>query len=141
MQRYAPKMKRDVLNKGEKEHGFVENSWEWKRDINCVNYKDEVQTKRALCCPEDVRHSKKCNHDLKRMLCRHCSIPLCLECSTYLRSHKKFRIPAALTNDNFKGYAHPFIVHNKVRWIEAVTACPFFTCSDPLYTVVALSRT
>jgi hypothetical protein len=118
------------------EHGFVEKSWEWKRDIDCVNYKDEVQTKRALCCPEDVRHSSRCAHELNRTLCRHCSIPLCLECVTHLRRRSKYRIPAALTNDNFQGYAHPFIVLNKVRWIEAVTACPFFTCGSPVRVVV-----
>ena len=138
MQRYAPALRPPSVE-DEHEYGFVENSWEWKRDINCVNYKDEVQTKRALCCPEDVQHSEEqCKHDRKKKLCRHCSIPLCIECSVHLRRRSKFRIPAALANDNFQGYAHPFIVLNKVKWIEAVTACPFFTCEHASVRVLVL---
>ena len=37
------------------------------------------------------------------------------------------RVPQALANNNFQGYAHQFIVENKVRWIEAVAACPILT--------------
>ena len=45
----------------EHEHGYAPNSWEWKRNINCVKYNETVQTKPALCCPEDVRR----NHHLR----------------------------------------------------------------------------
>ena len=103
MQRYAP-AKRPPIKHGEPQHGFVEESWEWKRETEGVNNKEDVQTKRALRCPEDVRQSIKCQSDHKRRLCRHTSIPLCLECNL------QYRIPAALTNDNYQGYAHPFIV-------------------------------
>ena len=34
--------------------------------------------------------------------------------------------PQALANDNFRGYAHLFIVADEVRWIEAVIASPLF---------------
>ncbi len=36
-------------------------------------------------------------------------------------------VPSALVNDNFQGYMHPLIVQHKVRWIEAIAACPFLT--------------
>ena len=42
-------------------------------------------------------------------------------------------IPQALANDNFCGHAHKFIVENQVRWIEAVTAAPFFTALVTYY--------
>ena len=41
--------------------------------------------------------------------------------------HPSCKVPAALANDNFQGYMHPFIVEHKVRWIEAIAACPFLT--------------
>ena len=119
----------------EHEHGYAPNSWEWKRNINCVKYNETVQTKPALCCPEDVRRNHhKCKHD-EHTLCGACEIPLCLECWSRLcnRYDPGFRIPAALPNDNFQGYAHPFIVLNKVRWIEAVTACPLWTAQVTYY--------
>ena len=56
-----------------------------------------------------------------------------MECWTRLHSRSGFKIPAALTNDNFQGYAHAFIVPNKVKWIEAVTACPFFSSQIVYY--------
>ena len=55
------------------EHGFVRTSWEWKRRI--VHGK---RNKVALCCPEDIRRSKRCNHD-EHTLCGACQIPLCFE--------------------------------------------------------------
>ena len=142
LQRYGPRISRattsvsgscDGRTSKEPEHGYVEGSWEWKRTVNCVNYGDAVQEKNALCCPEDVRrHRWKCKHP-ERVLCPNCEIPVCLECWSRLKHRVGFRIPAAMTNDNFQGYAHAFIVLNKVRWIEAVTACPFFTCLVTYY--------
>ena len=108
------------------EHGFKADSWEWRRVINCVPYGESVEAKEAICCPEDVkRHPYYCKHD-KHILCKHCSAPICLECWSRLISPTGYKTPAALANDNFQGYCHPFLVRNKVRWIEAVTACPFF---------------
>lgn len=45
----------------------------------------------------------------------------------------EYKIPAAIANDNFQGYAHPLLIRNKVRWIETVTACPFFLCLVTCY--------
>jgi hypothetical protein len=58
-----------------------------------------------------------------------------MECWSRLQSHipAGYKIPAALANDNFQGYVHPFIVLNKVKWIEAVTACPFFSSQVTYY--------
>ena len=63
------------------------------------------------------------------MVCFHCKLPVCLECYSRLgvSQPSKFRIPAAIANDNFQGYIHPFIVQLRVRWIEAVVACPYLT--------------
>ena len=124
MERYAPRIQRFAAGAEEAEHGFCEESWEWKRNIDCVRYKDALQNKQALCCPEDVRrHPSRCCHDT-HTLCRDCSVPICMECWSRVHSRSGYKIPAALANDNFQGYIHPFIVLNKVRWIEAVTACP-----------------
>ena len=38
-----------------------------------------------------------------------------------------FKIPMALSNNNFIGYTFDTIVRYKVRWIEAVAACPAWT--------------
>ena len=113
VRRYAPSRK--------EAHGFDGESSEWTRHIETPQ-RDGV----ALCCPEDVRRGKHCKHELHK-LCPDCSIPVCFSCWIHLWSHKNFRIPAALANDNFQGYCHPFLIQHKVRWIEAVTACPIFT--------------
>ena len=82
---------------------------------------------------EDVkRNPALCKHD-EHILCEHCSVPVCLECWSHLNNNTGYRIPAALTNDNFQGYSHPYIIINKVRWIEAVTACPFFSSMVTYY--------
>ena len=36
-------------------------------------------------------------------------------------------IARSLANDNFIGYAHSYIVQNKVTWLEATIACPVFS--------------
>ena len=79
-ERYAPKLQSAHSNACGKEHGFSDASWEWKRSIAVVPYKGGVHTKQALCCPEDVRsHPSRCDHE-KHTLCKHCSVPMCLEC-------------------------------------------------------------
>ena len=126
-ERYGPKVPAATVDSKEPEHGFKADSWEWRRIINCVPYGNAIEAKEAICCPEDIRkHPKKCQH-ADHILCKHCSVPLCLECWSRFISKTGYKIPAALANDNFQGYSHPFIVRNKVRWIEAVTACPFFS--------------
>ena len=126
-ERYGSKLPAGSTDIKEPEHGFKADSWEWRRIINCVPYGDALEAKEAICCPEDVRHHpKKCQH-AKHILCKHCSVPICLECWSRFMSRTGYKIPAALANDNFQGYQHPFLVRNKVRWIEAVTACPFFS--------------
>ena len=133
MARYAPRLQHVRAEATEAEHGFSETSWEWKRTIASVPYVAGVQAKQALCCPEDVRrHPIRCNHHV-HTLCKHCSVPMCMECLSRLHCRSAYKIPAALANDNFQGYAHPFIVLNKVKWIEAVTACPFFSSQVTYY--------
>ena len=41
-------------------------------------------------------------------ICSRCEIPICSEC--WHLSSKKMKIPKALCNDNFIGYAHKFVV-------------------------------
>ena len=36
-------------------------------------------------------------------------------------------------NDNFQGYTNPFIVQHRVRWVEAVIACPYLTTMIQYY--------
>ena len=45
-------------------------------------------------------------------------------------------ITMALPNDNWIGYAAEFIVHNKVRWIEAAAASPLWTTMITYYAEV-----
>ena len=42
-------------------------------------------------------------------------------------SSRAQKIPKALANDNFVGYAHAYIVENSVTWLEATIACPVFS--------------
>ena len=43
------------------------------------------------------------------------------------------KIPEALANDNYVGYIHEYFLAQKVTWIEAVIACPVFTCLVTYY--------
>ena len=102
MERYAPKLQSVAAQETEAEHGFREASWEWQRTNTCVPYQGAVHSKQALCCPEDVRrHPSRCSHH-GHSLCKHCSVPMCMECWSRLRSRGGYKIPAALTNDNFQ---------------------------------------
>ena len=42
-------------------------------------------------------------------------------------SRPEVKTPQSLANDNFIGYAHEYIVENKVTWLEATIACPVFS--------------
>ena len=96
-----------------------DDSYEWKRKID-----DHGVTDDAMCCPEDVKKSPQCTHDDTFVCCK-CRIPVCNECWAATVNPEK--IPKALTNDNFTGYAHPFIVEMKVTWLEATIASPVFS--------------
>ncbi len=96
-------------------------NYEWRR-----RWKRDGKVEDVLCCPEDVQTTHHCKHEAC-ILCRHCQVPVCMECWHRLSHPTLFRIPQSLANDNYKGYAHEFIVRNQVRWIEAVTACPHFS--------------
>ena len=102
---------------GDAHHPDVSNEWTRK-----VQRKAAVAT--MLCCPEDVVLGARCKHPAD-VVCSSCAIPVCGECEDLLKHGHK--IPKALTNDNFISYAHEFIVHNKVTWLEATLACPVFT--------------
>ena len=95
---------------------------------DCFHWQRKVRRRgtveHVLCCPEDVIPSTKCRHD-ETYICEQCQIPICNEC--YVLSLKKQKIPRALTNDNFIGFVHPYIVENKVTWLEATIACPVFS--------------
>ena len=97
-------------------------TYEWKR---WVDREDGVAE--ALCCPEDVRQTSRCRHDA-HTICSRCEIPICNEC--WHLSSKNMKIPKALCNDNFIGYAHKFIVDAKVTWLEATIAAPVFFWFD-----------
>ena len=97
------------------------DNWEWRRIFRFKNG-DRV----ALCCPEDIKTSEQCVHEAE-VVCHHCQVPICFDCWWCMCHAVQSRVPQALANDNFKGYAHPFIVANEVRWIEAAIACPLFT--------------
>ena len=96
-----------------------ENSYEWKRKVN-----DHGEVAEAMCCPEDVQKSPQCTHDDTFVCCK-CRIPVCNECWAATVNGEK--IPKALTNDNYIGYAHQFIVEKKVTWLEATIASPVFS--------------
>ena len=98
---------------------MAESSFEWFRKV-----KRKSGVERILCCPEDVRKTEKCKHD-DISVCEHCDIPICNEC--YRLSLAGEKIDRSLTNDNFIGYAHEYIIKNKVRWLEATIACPVFS--------------
>ena len=97
-------------------------NYEWRRKME----RSWGEFMDVLCCPEDCFASPECQHE-KMKLCLKCSIPVCEDCWSRLQHPTRWRIPWALCNDNFKGYAHEFLVRNEVRWIEAVTACPHFS--------------
>jgi len=93
-----------------------DGEFEWKRTV--AGRDDE-----AFCCPEDVVQGAACQHD-RVTVCSKCRIPVCNECWGHAR--RKEKIPKALANDNFIGYAHPFIGAANVSWLEATIAAPVF---------------
>ena len=93
-----------------------EGGFEWKRRV--FGRDDE-----AFCCPEDVLRGAACQHD-DETVCSKCRIPICNEC--WGLAKRKQKIPKALANDNFIGYAHPFIGAENVTWLEATIAAPVF---------------
>ena len=95
--------------------------YEWRRKV--LQRKDVVDNE-ALCCPEDVVRSAGCKHK-EDTVCSNCHIPICNECWQLAQQNDK--IPKALVNDNFISYAHPFLVQEKVTWLEAVVAAPVFS--------------
>ena len=62
-------------------------------------------------------------------------MPLCLECYSRLgkRQPHQYEIPAAIANDNFQGYVHPFMARHRVRWVEVIIACPYLTTMVQYY--------
>ena len=96
-----------------------DGSSEWFRNVRRRGRVDRV-----LCCPEDVCRSTRCRHP-DNFVCGDCYIPICNDC--YRLAIDKQKAPRALANDNFIGYAHRFIIENKVTWLEATIACPVFS--------------
>ena len=99
--------------------GMQEGCFEWIRRVRRRSGIDTI-----LCCPEDVKATARCQHDVS-FVCPHCEIPMCNEC--YSLSLEKKAIPRCLAHDNYIGYAHEYIVRHKVTWLEATIACPVFS--------------
>ena len=135
---YMTEWKDRKPEEGTMEHGFVYGSREWMRRMWYPKFanltKDNFVT--AVCCPEDVLPSDKCQHTRDSdYICPCCLLPLCLECSSRLKAPQpyQYKIPAAIANDNFQGYVHPFMVQHRVRWVECVIACPYLTTMVQYY--------
>ena len=94
-----------------------EGVFEWRRKV-------AGSTEEVLCCPEDVLRGARCTHD-DLTVCSRCQIPICNDC--WRLSKNNCKIPKALANDNFNGYAHAYIVAAKVNWLEATIAGPVFS--------------
>ena len=99
--------------------GLQDGVYEWRRNVRRGSATEEI-----LCCPEDVKRGKSCRHD-DQTVCSRCHIPICNEC--WHKGTTNQKIPRAMTNDNFLGYAHRFLIENKVTWLEATIAAPVFT--------------
>ena len=105
--------------------GMKKDCWEWSRNVVRGG-----ETRRLLCCPEDVRKSTKCHHE-DEFVCGDCDIPICDTC--YRMAADRRKIPTALANDNFIGYANKYIVENDVTWLESTIACPVFSALVTYY--------
>ena len=99
--------------------GLQDGVYEWRRNVRRGSATEEI-----LCCPEDVKRGTSCRHD-DQTVCSRCHIPICNEC--WHKGTTNQKIPRAMTNDNFLGYAHRFLIENKVTWLEATIAAPVFT--------------
>jgi hypothetical protein len=105
------------------------SSWEWKRDV----YLKPDEHMLMLCCPEDVQ---PCGNDHREgEICPQCRVPLCANCVNHLLQSESpaYKIPMALTNDNFWGYTCDIIAMYKVRWIEMAAVLPLFTTMMVFY--------
>ena len=86
-----------------------------------------------LCYPEDAALVSRCTR-APHVLRGHCRVPMCHDCWWKSRGEKYGRrIPVALTNDNFAGYASDIISRYTVRWLEAAVASPCWTNTLILY--------
>ena len=88
---------------------------EWQRKLL---FTEKEISAWLLCCPEDVVRGRSCKH-AEHELCFDCEIPLCKSCCRKWWKHGDHKIPMALSNDNFWGYAADIITKHRVRWIEA----------------------
>ena len=97
--------------------------WTWKRTLPAAKHFPE---RTILCSPEDIRccraHAKG-----DAVLCEDCELPICRSCLETSCLRDEFGIPEALANDNYHGFVTAVLYKYKVRWIEAVAACPIFT--------------
>ena len=66
-------------------------------------------------------------------MCESCEIPLCWSCLETSILRDEYAVPEALANDNFHGFVTPVFYQYKVRWLEAVAACPIFTAIITYY--------
>ena len=125
----------------------LDSGWEWRRRYR-FNVKG-VEDMEMLCNPEDIRACAECAGNQCQTVCRHCAIPLCRKCKTYLRyafskenlayanhCHQQrtnerrtlpYCIPMALVNDNMFGYTSSLIARYRVRWIEMAAVLPIWT--------------
>ena len=123
VQRYASNNSDDgnpFLNSSD----FSPDNFEWQYLLEVPSQREPV---RLLCCPEDVERCPSCKKR-PNVLCGDCRIPLCKRCwSLGWSSRYNHRIPMALANDNFIGYATELLAKYKVRWLEAAIVSPCWT--------------
>ena len=121
--RYAEDRPGNGVNPFQNATDFDEDNYEWQRVLRLP----DGESKRILCCPEDVTPGPVCRH-AQHGLCRNCQVPICTDCWWKSKSEKyNHRIPMALSNDNFIGYTSDIIARYKVRWLEAAIVQPCWT--------------
>ena len=96
--------RRFALERGSRSNPFEgaeelrEGSYAWQRRLLIP---EKGQRVALLCCPEDVKKGKRCQHS-DGDTCGLCEIPLCWEChSTMLKRSGCRVIPMGICNDNF----------------------------------------
>ena len=105
---------------------LANDAWTFKRLLKCW-----LTEQLILCAPQDIKCQAK--HDVQEVHgC--CLLPLCTQCFHISTAEdSKCKVPRALANDNFYGFANADLVKYGVRWIELAAASPILTCLVTYY--------